>query len=76
MRGSALRGLLMVVLAAMVLLHNDFWFWDDPRLVLGLPIGLTYHIAFCVAASALMFLLARFAWPRNLEVGEDEEDGP
>ncbi len=26
------------------LLHQDFWFWDDPTLIFGfLPVGLAYH---------------------------------
>ena len=74
MKGSAVRRLLLAAPILMILLHNDLWFWDDPRLVLGLPVGLTYHIAFCVAASALMFLLTRFAWPADLEPGENDEE--
>ena len=49
------------------LLHNDFWLWDDPRFVFGLPVGLAYHIAYCGVASLLMWGLVRRAWPR----GED-----
>ena len=50
-------------LLALYVLHNDLWLWNDPRLVLGLPIGLVYHIGFCVAASAVLALLVLFAWP-------------
>ncbi|MDX1502391.1 MAG: DUF3311 domain-containing protein [Thermoanaerobaculia bacterium] len=45
--------------AALYLLHNDLWLWDDPRRLLGLPVGLTYHVLYCVAAAALMALLVR-----------------
>ena len=68
------RGLLYAALAALVVLHNDLWQWDDPRIVLGLPIGLTYHILYAVAASLLMLLLVSFAWPEHLEVDDEEED--
>jgi hypothetical protein len=52
-----------VALAALYALHNDLWLWNDPRLLLGLPIGLVYHIGFCIAASAVLGLLVVFAWP-------------
>ena len=57
------------------LLHNDFWLWDDPRIVLGLPVGLLYHAAFCVAATVLMTLMVTLAWPMHLEVEEEQRGG-
>lgn len=67
-----IRGLLYAALAALLLLHNDLWFWDDRRLVLGLPVGLTYHVFYCVAAAVLMALLVRFAWPAAVDLADDE----
>ncbi len=75
MRSPAVRGLLYAAIGLLLLLHNDFWLYDDGTLVLGLPIGLTYHIGFAVVASVLMALLVRFAWPSRLESVDDEEDG-
>jgi len=61
----------MLVLATVVLyvLHQDVWFWRAARpLLFGfLPIGLTYHVAYCLACSLLMGLLVAKAWPRHLE---------
>lgn len=54
---------LVVALVLLALLHHDFWFWDEPRWVLGLPAGLLYHVLYCVAAAALMALAVRRAWP-------------
>ena len=62
-----LRRLLYAALLLAFLLHNDLWLWHDARMLAGLPVGLTYHIGFCLAASLLMWLLVRFAWPENLE---------
>ncbi len=62
---------LYVGLIVLYLLHNDLWLWNDPKLVLGLPVGLLYHFGFCVVSSGLMWLLVTYAWPRHLEV-EDE----
>jgi uncharacterized protein DUF3311 len=72
-RRGLVRGLLFAALAALAVLHNDLWLWDDPRLVAGLPAGLAYHVAFCLAAFVLMLLLVRFAWPEGLEVEDDPE---
>ena len=55
--------LLYAALAALYLLHNDLWLWNDPRLLLGLPVGLLYHLGFCVAASAVLALLVTRVWP-------------
>jgi hypothetical protein len=60
----------LVYAAAIVLyvLHQDWWNWDNRSLVLGMPVGLAYQVAFCVAASVLMFCLVRYAWPAHLEI--------
>lgn len=67
---------LAICFAALILLfllHNDFWFWHDARLISGLPVGLLYHIAYCIGASVLMYALVRYAWLENLEVDAREE---
>jgi hypothetical protein len=63
-----MRWLLYLAMVLLYVLHNDLWFWDDATMVLGLPIGLTYHIFYCVVASGMMFLLVKYAWPRGLDV--------
>jgi|RhiMetdeSRZDD1v2_1073273.scaffolds.fasta_scaffold01500_4 hypothetical protein len=61
--------LLAAAIAALYVLHQDIWFWRSATpLVFGfLPIGLAYHGAYCIAASALMWALTRLAWPAHLE---------
>ncbi|HLA11454.1 MAG TPA: DUF3311 domain-containing protein [Pyrinomonadaceae bacterium] len=63
------RVLLVVAVVALYLLHQDFWFWRTAHpLVFGfIPIGLFYHACFAGAASLLMWLLVRHAWPARLE---------
>jgi hypothetical protein len=66
------KGPLALVVVAVALLHQDSWFWTDRTLLLGfLPVGMAYHVAYCVAASATLWALVRWAWPAGLE-----EDGP
>jgi hypothetical protein len=60
----------------LLLLHNDLWLWDDGSLALGLPVGMTYHVGYSLAAFVLLLLLLKFAWPRHLETGQDEEETP
>lgn len=62
------RILLIVAVVVLYILHQDFWFWRTPRLIFGfVPVGLFYHACFSVAASLLMWLLVKFAWPSHLE---------
>ncbi|MGH9940867.1 MAG: DUF3311 domain-containing protein [Pyrinomonadaceae bacterium] len=62
------RTLLILAVAALYVLHQDFWFWRTPYPVFGfMPVGLFYHACFAVAASLLMWLLVTFAWPGHLE---------
>ena len=62
-----------VLLVALFLLHQDAWLWHDSRVVLGLPMGLAYHVTFCVAASVVLALAVRWSWPR--EVPPDDDGG-
>jgi hypothetical protein len=61
------RRLLYILLVLFFLIRHDLWFWDESRTVLALPAGLAYHVSYCLAASVLMALIVRFAWPRRSE---------
>ena len=63
------RILLVVAVIALYVLHQDFWFWRTahPLVFRFVPIGLFYQGCFSVAASLLMWLLVKFAWPHHLE---------
>lgn len=70
------RWLLVLAVVVLYVLHQDFWFWRQARpLVFGfLPVGLAYQAAFSVAASGVLWLLVRFAWPHHLEDASEEDD--
>ena len=57
MQSRPLRRVFLLGIGLFYLLHNDLWLWHEPRLVIGLPVGLVYHLAYCLAAAALMGLL-------------------
>ncbi len=61
--------LLALAVAALYVLHQDVWNWRVARpFVFGaVPFGLFYHACFAVAASLVMWLLVKFAWPSHLE---------
>jgi hypothetical protein len=63
------RALLTISVVVLYVLHQDFWFWRTAKpFVFGfIPIGLFYHACFAVAASLLMWMLVKFAWPSHLE---------
>jgi len=64
----------VALLAVLLLLHNDIWFWTDARIVpgVGLPVGMVYHIAYCFAATGMLVLLVKHAWPAHID-DDDEE---
>lgn len=65
------RALLLIVVGALYVLHQDFWFWRAARpLAFGfIPIGLFYHACYTIAAALVMWLLVKHAWPSHLEEG-------
>jgi hypothetical protein len=74
---KTIRRVLYAVLVLFFFLHNDLWLWDDARLFVGLPAGLSYHIAYCFVAVVLLYLLVCYAWPKGLDelsAGEKEQD--
>ena len=62
---------IFLALLVAFLLHQDLWFWNDSRIVLGLPVGLLYHVLYCLGVSVMMAVLLRFYWP---EPGAAESD--
>lgn len=63
------RALLLIIVVALYVLHQDIWFWRAARpLVFGfVPIGLFYHACYTVATALVMWLLVKHAWPSHLE---------
>ena len=68
-----MKYLLAVLVAAVILLHQDIWNWTNRTLVFGLlPAGLAYHAGYSVVAALTMALLVRYLWPAHL----DEDENP
>lgn len=66
-----MRKVLYLALVLLYLLHNDLWLWHDDRLVFGMPVGLFYHVMYCLAAAVLMALLVTYAWPKLMSAEQN-----
>lgn len=70
-----MKYVIWLLVLALVIVHQDIWFWNDETLVFGfIPIGLAYHAGISIAASIIWFLATIFAWPKLLD-GTDTRDG-
>ena len=63
-------------LLVLYVLHTDVWYWNDPRIALGLPIGVTYHVAWILLVTVAFALVVRQAWPDELEAGDPDPAAP
>jgi hypothetical protein len=61
------HAVLAVLVAAVYILHQDFWLWHraEPVVFGVLPIGLAYHVLYSIVAAALMWLLVRYEFPED-----------
>ena len=57
------RRAVLAVLLVLFALHHDLWWWDADDRVLGLPIGLAWQVALCLAVAVTMALFARDGEP-------------
>lgn len=66
-----MKNIVVALFVILLVLHQDFWAWDDPTLVLGfMPIGLFYHAVFALAAAGLGVLAIKFMWPASVDADE------
>ena len=65
------------LIVLLVILHQDYWQWEDGRLVGGfLPISLAYHVGISVAAAVVWWMATRCCWPEAATptLGAHDED--
>lgn len=61
-----------VLVVLLIVLHHDFWLWDDGTLIGGLvPIGVVYHMGISVAAAIVWWLASIHAWPLDSAADSD-----
>ena len=70
-----MRLIVWPLLALLVILHHDFWFWNDPTLVTGwFPIGLLYHVGLSLVAAGFWLFVVKCAWPAELSDSSSTRD--
>jgi hypothetical protein len=75
-RSRTPRYLVWTAVIALMILHQDFWLWDNKSLLFGfLPVGLAYHMAFSLCAGLIWALAVKFAWPEHIEQWASEFEG-
>ena len=63
-----MKPIVWILILLLLVLHHDFWFWEDARLVWGcIPVGLFYHMALSLLATLVWLYCVTLAWP-----GEDD----
>jgi len=67
---------LTLLVLAVYVLHQDCWNWKkaDPLVFGFLPIGLAYHGAYSLLAAVMMWVLVKFAWPKELDAMESDRE--
>lgn len=66
-----MKNWLWILVFALIVLHQDFWFWNNDYLVGGIiPIGLAYHIGISMAATLVWLAATQLAWPAELQEEE------
>lgn len=53
------KRLAFAALLLLFLLRHDFWWWNSSERVVGLPIGLAWHVLICLAVAVAMALFAK-----------------
>ncbi len=54
-------------LIVLFIVRIDLWLFDAADLVVGLPVGLAYHLTFCFVVAAFFACVVKFAWPHGLD---------
>ncbi len=52
----------------LAIIHQDFWFWDNPTLLFGfMPISLAYHAGISIAAAITWYMATIYCWPADID---------
>ena len=71
-----MKFLIWLLVAALIVLHQDFWNWTSETLVFGfMPIGLFYHACISTAAGVVWYLACQYAWPESSSEAIDADQG-
>ena len=64
----AMKIFVWLLVVVLVLLHQDYWQWNDTVLLTGfLPRSLAYHAGISLAAAFVWALAVKFCWPHEVD---------
>jgi len=70
------RTLIAAGFVVLFFLHQDFWWRDDPTLVLGvLPVSLAYHVVWTLLVAVGWFMVGKHCWPDQLDEESERSSG-
>ncbi|HWL93967.1 MAG TPA: DUF3311 domain-containing protein [Phycisphaerae bacterium] len=74
MNRTTLKKLVPFLIIALLILHQDFWWWDsiNPLIFGFMPIGLAYHAGISIAAAFVWWLATKSWWTEEMEVSDAE----
>ena len=59
-----MRFLIPILILALLVLHQDYWNWDNARLWFGfLPQSLAWHVVVSLLAACTWWVTVQFCWP-------------
>ena len=68
MKNNQGKYLVIGLVTLLIILHQDFWFWDSGQPVFGfMPVALLWHAGISIAASITWFIATKVAWPTFAE---------
>ncbi|QDU61379.1 hypothetical protein Pan216_22350 [Planctomycetes bacterium Pan216] len=63
-----MKAILLAGLPVLYLLHQDWFFWNDPRMLFGIfPAALAYQLGYTLVVCGWMTALVLFAWPKDAD---------
>lgn len=67
-----MRYLAWSLLGLLVVLHQDYWHWNDATLVFGvLPVALAWHVGISLMAAVAWLLMTTCCWPTAVDADDD-----
>ncbi len=70
---DAMKNFTYILIALLLVLHQDFWLWDSQTIVFGfLPMGLAYHLVFSLLSALVWAMALKTIWPTQWERWADE----
>ncbi len=78
-----MKYLIWFLIALLIVLHQDYWQWNDTTLLFGfLPRTLAYHAGLSIAAAGVWWLATVVWWPEKFDdrpatpdVGTESDQG-